>query len=255
MKVSIIICTFNEKKTIADVVSSCCIFNPDTEIIVVDDGSLDNTEAILNELSKLYNFRYEKLKQNKGKSWAMVHGIEKATNEIILFFDADISNIKKEHFDNLLNPILSDEADMVLGAPSETLIDFRVNPFKSLTGERALLKKDIIPILDDIRDIRFGVETFINMYYQANGKRVKYVLLNGLKHPTKYEKTSSLNATKEFIKEGKEITLTLMKNYDLIMQRVEYLMKKANRRTIQRINEMQNEINDNLQELKNKLNL
>ena len=185
----------------------------------------------------------------------MVHGVEKATNEIILFFDADISNIKKEHFDNLLNPILCGEADMVLGTPSETLIDFRVNPFKALTGERALLKKDIIPILEDIRDIRFGVETFINLYFQANGKRIKYVLLNGLKHPTKYEKTSSLNATKEFIKEGKEITLTLMKNHDLIMQRVEYLMKSANKRTLTKINEMQNEINNQLQELKNRLNL
>lgn len=255
MKTTIVICSFNEEKTIAEVVSSCCKFNPDSEIIVVDDGSKDNTEEVLIELAKSYSFRYEKLKQNKGKSWAMVHGVEKATNEIILFFDADISNIKKEHFDNLLNPILGEEADMVLGTPSETLIDFRVNPFKALTGERALLKKDIIPVLEDIRDIRFGVETFINLYFQANGKRIKYVLLNGLKHPTKYEKTSSLNATKEFIKEGKEITLTLMKNYDLIMQRVEYLMKSANKKTLMKINEMQKEINNQLQELKNKLNL
>ena len=52
MKASIIICTYNEEKTIADVLIACCKLNPDCEIIVVDDGSTDNTENILNELSK-----------------------------------------------------------------------------------------------------------------------------------------------------------------------------------------------------------
>jgi hypothetical protein len=62
---------------------------------------------------------------------------------------------------------------MVLGQPSETFIDYRVYPFKSLTGQRALLKNDILPILDDIREIRFGVEIFINLYFQAKGKQKK----------------------------------------------------------------------------------
>ncbi len=105
-----------------------------------------------------------------GKSWAMAHGVEISENDIILFFDADVSNIKKEHFDELLKPIIDKTADMVLGQPSETLIDYHMNPFKALTGERALLKKDIMPILNEIRNIRFGVETFLNLYYQAQGK-------------------------------------------------------------------------------------
>lgn len=252
MKTSIIICSYNEEKTIADVIKKCCECNPDAEIIVVDDGSNDNTAKIMDSLAVNYTFRYEKLEQNKGKSWAMVHGVETASNEIILFFDADVSAIKKEHFESLLKPIYHATADMVLGQPSETLIDYHINPFRSLTGERALLKKDIEPILNDIREIRFGVETFINMYYQANGKRIKYVLMNGLKHPTKYEKTTPLSATKEFINEGKEITLTLMNNHDLINQRVEFLIKKANKKTILKLNTMQKEINDKLLTLKNK---
>ncbi|NJO91429.1 MAG: glycosyltransferase family 2 protein [Chloroflexia bacterium] len=141
MQTSIIICTYNEEKTIAEVVMSCCKYMPDSEVLVIDDGSTDKTEAILQELSESYSFIYEKLKENKGKSWAMVHGVEKATNEIILFFDADVSNIKKEHFDSLIEHVLRNDADLVLGQPSETLIDYRINPFRSLTGERALLKK------------------------------------------------------------------------------------------------------------------
>jgi glycosyltransferase involved in cell wall biosynthesis len=253
MKASIIISTYNEEKTIENVVKSCCKFNKGSEIIVVDDGSTDNTERILYDLQRKFNFIYEKLPENKGKSWAMVRGVEIASNDIILFFDADVSNIKQEHFDSLLSPLYNKEVDMVLGQPSETLINYKVNPFRSLTGERALYKKDIIPILNDIREIKFGVETFINLYYQSKGKTIKYVLLNGLVHPTKYEKTTSIKATKEFINEGKEIALTLLKNNELIKQRIELLFdtKKAN--SIDKINKVQHEINEKLKKLKNQL--
>jgi glycosyltransferase involved in cell wall biosynthesis len=254
MKTSIIICTYNEEKTVADLVMACCKLNPEHEIIVVDDGSTDKTENILNELSKEFAFRYERLDKNMGKSWAMAHGVEISENEIILFFDADVSNIKKEHFEMLLNPIKDGSADMVLGQPSETLIDYRINPFKALTGERALLKKDLIPILDEIRDIRFGVETFLNLYYQAQGWRINYVLLKGLKHPSTYEKSGSVNiATKKYLNEGKEIAITLMNNQDLINQRVKLLMNKSNLKAKKKIDSMQNDMNRKLQDFKNKV--
>ena len=253
MKASIIICTYNEEKTIKDVLTACCEFNPDCEIIVIDDGSTDNTENILKKVSEKYSFRYERLRKNMGKSWAMAHGVEISVNEIILFFDADVSNIKKEHFNEILKPIADNTADMVLGQPSETLIDYRINPFKPLTGERALLKNDIVPVLNEIRDIRFGVETFINLYYQAQGKRIKYVLLNELKHPSTFEKTGSMHiATKKYLKEGKEIATTILNNHSLINQRIEYLICKTNNNAKGKIIELQNEINIKLQDFKNK---
>jgi hypothetical protein len=254
MKASIIICTYNEEKTIADVLIPCCKLNPDCEIIVVDDGSTDNTENILNELSKEYSFCYERLSNNMGKSWAMARGVEISKSDIILFFDADVSNIMKEHFDEILKPVIDNSADMVLGQPSETLIDYRINPFKPLTGERALLMKDILPVLDKIRDIRFGVETFLNLYYEAQGKRIKYVLMKGLRHPSTFEKSGSVNiAAKKYLKEGKEIAVTILKNHDLINQRVELLISKTNLNARKKIDLLQNDINIKLQEFKNKV--
>lgn len=256
MKASIIICTYNEENTIAEVLIACCELNPDCEIVVVDDGSTDNTENILNELSERYSFRYERLTKNMGKSWAMAHGVELSENDLILFFDADVSNILKDHFDGLLKPILDNTADMVLGQPSETLFDYRINPFKALTGERALLKKDIIPILNEIRDIRFGVETFLNLYYQANGKRIKYVLMKGLKHPSTFEKTGSVsNAAMKYLKEGNEIARTITNNYDLINQRVELLLSNTDKNAKKKISSLQNDINIKLQDIKEKLNI
>lgn len=252
MKTSIIICTYNEEKTVSEIVKSCCEYSSDNEVIVVDDGSVDDTEKILNGLQKKYTFRYEKLEENKGKSWAMSRGVEIAKNEIILFMDADLTNVKKEHIHKLLLPLNNDEADMVLGQPSETLIDYRINPFVSLTGQRALKKMDILPIIDEIRNIRFGVETYINLYYRAQGKRIKYVLLEGLNHPTKYSKTTPLKATEEFIHEGKDIALTLIKNHNLIIQRFENGLADTKHEVSKRLNEFQLELNEKIHRLLNK---
>ena len=117
------------------------------------------------------------------------------------------------------------------------------------------MKKDILPILDDIREIRFGIETFINLYYQATGKRIKYVLMKGLIHPTKYSKTTSIIATKEYISEGQEISLTYLKNYDLITQRIEYIIAKSKKQARINYSTIQKEINEKIMMLKDKMNM
>ena len=245
-KVSIIICVFNEETTIESVIKACMEYNPDSELLVIDDGSTDATQSLVKELNKSLEFRYINLKKNMGKSYAMAKGVEEASHDLILFFDADVTGIKKEHFEKILEPMYSDEADMVLGQPSETLIDYRVNPFKGLTGERAMYKKDIVPILNDIREISFGVETYINLYFKAHGKRIKYIIMDGLTHPTKYKKTSAVKATVELLSEGQEIAQTLLKNYDLITKRIEYSFNTQNDLMKARLIEMQKDLNERI---------
>ena len=47
---------------------------------------------------------------------------------------------------------------------------------------------------------KFGVETLINLHYQAQEKKVKYVMLEGLKHPPKFDKgRSKSRAIKKFV--------------------------------------------------------
>ena len=157
----------------------------------------------------------------------MASGIENAANEIIVLIDADLSNLKDDHFWQLLIPVIEKEADMVLGQATETLINYKYNPFKSFTGERALLKNDILPIVEKMKHSRFGVETLINLYYQSEGKRIKYVMLEGLKHPAKFDKTNSSQAAKEFAKEGHQIALTIFKNFDLITKSIKNSISKS----------------------------
>jgi glycosyltransferase involved in cell wall biosynthesis len=197
------------------------------EVIVVNDGSTDATAKILSELQFLPSLKYIALPENKGKGYAMATGIENSTGEIIVFIDADLSNLKEEHFEQLITPVFSKEADMVLGQATETLINYKINPFKSFTGQRALLKQDVFTILEEMRTSKFGVETLINLHYQAQGKRVKYVMLEGLKHPTKFDKASSKSrALKEFVMEGHQIALALFNNFNSLTKIVRNQINK-----------------------------
>ena len=223
--ISAIICAYNEAGTIKEVVSIVSDYFFD-EVIVVNDGSTDETDFILQEVNDLHNIKLITLPENKGKGFAMATGIENTNSEVIVFIDADLSNLQEDHFVQLITPVINNEADMVLGQATETLINYNLNPFKSFTGERTLLRKDIVPLVDKMKESRFGVETLINLYYQSEGKTVKYVMLDNLEHPTKFDKTSPSQAMKEYVKEGHQIARTAFKNFDLISKTVKSRISK-----------------------------
>ncbi|HCY42735.1 MAG TPA: hypothetical protein DHV48_15520 [Prolixibacteraceae bacterium] len=106
-------------------------------------------------------------------------------------------------------------------------MNYKINPFKSLTGERSVKREDILPLVEKMKDSEFGVETLINLYYQATGKIVKYVLLAELDHLSKFSKVSTLSAARQYIKEGQEIAYSTFKNYDLIFKKLKTVLLKT----------------------------
>jgi len=218
--VTAIICAYNEKQRIEEVLNAVARSGVFEEIVVIDDGSTDETWQIIQDCKREYGLTAIRLQENKGKGNAMAIGVEYAHGEILLFWDADVVGSKEEHFLQLIEPIMNGEADMVLGQADDTLIPHGVNIFKSLTGERSLRKNDILPILEDMKASKFGVETLINLTFDSLGKRVKYVRLVHLYHPTKFEKTSQSQALKEFAYEGHHITFTYISNPSLVFKAV-----------------------------------
>jgi glycosyltransferase involved in cell wall biosynthesis len=226
-KVSAIICAYNEEKTLKDVILSVSESLIVSEIIVVNDGSSDNTKKIIEELQNDIEITAIHLEENKGKGYAMAVGVENSIFDIMLFVDADQSNIIQGYINQLTNPLLKEESDMVLGYSTVNILNQDINPLKILTGERALYKEDIIPILDKMKESRFGVETLLYFYYISIGKSIKFIRLKGMAHKNKYKKMSQYKATTSYINEGWEIAYTAMENYDLMLKTIKRQVKKG----------------------------
>jgi glycosyltransferase involved in cell wall biosynthesis len=252
---SIIICAFNEEKTVCEVIQACREFNPESEILLIDDGSTDATPYVLQRLSKRVPFTYLRLEENMGKSYAMCQGIIHSSNEILMFFDADSYGIREEHFRDMIKPITEGTADMVLGHTSANFMNYKLKPFKSFTGERVLLRKDIMPLLDDIRELRFGIETYMNYYYQTNGKKIKYVHLEGLHTLTKFEKRTLSEAAKDYLKEGNEIATTILRNYFPIARMTKDTISSTGETLKVRFSTLQDNISKRVQFLKERRSL
>ena len=89
--VSIIVPSYNnsEALTLTLIAFNCQTYPSNNyELIVVDDGSSDGTEALVNSFQASYRLRYIK-QRNMGRSKARNHGIRIAMGEIIIFNDAD----------------------------------------------------------------------------------------------------------------------------------------------------------------------
>src|SRR5690606_25781630 len=100
------------------------------EVVVVDDGSTDNTPKILQNLDK-------KLKKNKkvefkafrkingGKGTALKKGFSKTTGDIVIVQDADLE-YNPDDYPLLLEPFLKNDADVVYGSRLVTAAPHRV---------------------------------------------------------------------------------------------------------------------------------
>ena len=82
---TVIIPALNEEKTIGQVINFCQSEPDVSEIIVVDDRSEDKTVSIAKEAGAKVI-----ISASRGKGISMKEGIDAATNEIVVFLDADI---------------------------------------------------------------------------------------------------------------------------------------------------------------------
>lgn len=118
MKVSIVIPVFNEEKTVGvsirRVLDATLQPELEREVVIVDDGSIDDTFKQLQqfESKQVRIVRHEK---NQGKGAALRTGFANVSGDIVLVQDADLEYHPKEYV-NLLQPILEDHADVVYGS-------------------------------------------------------------------------------------------------------------------------------------------
>jgi glycosyltransferase involved in cell wall biosynthesis len=85
------------------------------ELVVVDDGSVDNTAAVLRDLAAKHSFvRIVTHRTRRGIADALKSGAEAARGRILVFYPADLQYLPAD-IPSLVAPILADEADVVTG--------------------------------------------------------------------------------------------------------------------------------------------
>lgn len=121
---SIVIPAYNEESRIGRSLNDVLRFleaqTYRAEVIVVDDGSSDETASRVFEKASKYhdaghNLRVLTNKPNRGKGYSVKRGLTEASGEIVLFSDADFSSPISEA-PKLIDPIAEGRADVTLGS-------------------------------------------------------------------------------------------------------------------------------------------
>ncbi|MFA5157573.1 MAG: glycosyltransferase family 2 protein [Patescibacteria group bacterium] len=113
---SAVVPAYNEAKRFPKVIRELLSIETLKEVILVDDGSSDETENVASDFKKYEKFHYIKHKKNHGKGAALKTGLSKAKSEVILFLDADLENITNTKIKKIITPVLKDEVDVSRGA-------------------------------------------------------------------------------------------------------------------------------------------
>jgi len=187
-KVTVVVPAYNEGKRIATVLKVLIRARKKElieNIIVVDDGSLDNTAKVASEFPvELISFP-----ENKGKGAALAAGIRTAKTDIILFMDADLVGLKDMHIERLTKAIVGNpKLGMTIGVfrSSGFAANFG-NMLLALSGQRAV-RKSWAGDIPGLETARYGADTLITLYAKKQGIKTVRVYLDHLKHVYKEQK-------------------------------------------------------------------
>jgi glycosyltransferase involved in cell wall biosynthesis len=119
VKLSIIIPVYNEARTLAQVLSKAlsstlpgsCV----REVCVVNDGSTDATRDVLHQFETIPGVQILTFDRNRGKTEALLAGLEASSGEYVIFQDADLE-YDPMSYESLLRPVAAGETSVVFGS-------------------------------------------------------------------------------------------------------------------------------------------
>jgi len=162
--ISIIIAAYNEERRIGESLLTIKYYltktDLDYEIIVVDDGSTDNTKQILKCYSEITNLKIISYPMNKGKGYALRQGVLASMGDIVLLTDADLST-PIEELSHMLHLISSSEYDVVIGSRAlKTSMIIKKQPWWRQEMGKVFNRIVKLIVLNDFHDTQCGFKIF-----------------------------------------------------------------------------------------------
>ena len=218
MKLSVLVPVYNEERTLEEIVRRVCGFQIPKEIILVDDGSEDQSRTILTRLQEENARAKDPLNQikvffqpvNQGKGAALKTALSHVTGDIVIVQDADLEYDPKD-YPSLLAPIQAGQADVVYGTRFYGGGAHRVLFFWHYMGNLALtLMSNMLTNLN-LSDMEVGYKAFraeavkgINLKSNRFGFEPEITVKLAKKHCRFYEVPISYHG--RTYEEGKKIT-------------------------------------------------
>lgn len=164
-------------------------------VLVVDDGSKDETSKV----SNIAGAEVLRLSPNRGKGQAMLAGIRATVEPIVLFVDADLIGFTAQHVTDMVSPLLENNKwAMIAGLRDhprgkDVAMSGRFLPI--ITGERAVRREYLnkVPIEGWSG---YSIEVEINDAVSRAGGKTGVVCLSGNFNTTKWEKDPALGVVK-----------------------------------------------------------
>jgi len=167
VKLSVLVPVYNEERTLEEVVRRVCDFKIPKEIVLVDDGSEDQSQKILTRLQEENALAKDPVNQikvffqpvNQGKGAALKTALSHVTGDIVIVQDADLEYDPRD-YPSLLAPIQAGQADVVYGTRFAGGGAHRVHFFWHSMGNRMLtLLSNMLTNLN-LSDMEVGYKVF-----------------------------------------------------------------------------------------------
>lgn len=182
---SVVIPAWNEERTIGEVIKAFSMHPLCYEIIVVSDGSTDETARI----ARSKGARVLELVKNVGKGEAMEASMQMAKMDIIFFSDADILGLNAEIISNIATPVLDGRYAMSIGVQRRSVYWLnRILHFFPILGGERVITRDLWYRVPKIYRTKFKIETALNYYSKKFGKTAHFALFPEMRQVKKESK-------------------------------------------------------------------
>jgi glycosyltransferase involved in cell wall biosynthesis len=171
---SVVMPAYNERETVGTVIRRILTEIPlNLELIVVDDGSTDGTDAILDAIAAQDPRIHVIHKPNGGKTSALIRGFEVSRGDIVIIQDADLEYDPAEII-HVVQPILQNHADVVYGSRFMIRRAARVLYFYHYVANRLLTTFSNFLTNLNMSDVETGYKAFRgdiirNMIIESSG--------------------------------------------------------------------------------------